>query len=108
MSGRQIGFAMTASKSDPRAPVMNLKSIRLTAKLWLATGLIVLGLCAVIGFAAVRSADDRAASTAALDAMSAKAKLTVRWAALTETNAARFQAVLLSSGWLALFSGQPG
>ena len=76
---------------------MNLNSIRLTAKLWLATGLIVLGLCAVIGFAAVRSAGDRAASSAALDALSAKAKLTARWAALTETNAARSQAVLLSS-----------
>ena len=76
---------------------MNLNSIRLTAKLWLATGLIVLGLCAVIGFAASRSASDRAASTAVIDALSAKARLTTQWAAFTETNAARSQAVLLSS-----------
>ena len=76
---------------------MNLNSIRLTAKLWLATGLIVLGLCAVIGFAAVRSASDRIASVTALDALSAKARLITQWAALTETNAARSQAVLLST-----------
>jgi methyl-accepting chemotaxis protein len=76
---------------------MNLNNIRLAAKLWLATGLIVLGLCAVIGYAAVRSAQDRAASASLLEELSTKTKLANRWAALTETNAARSQAVLLSS-----------
>ena len=76
---------------------MNLNSIRLTAKLWLSTGLIVLGLCAVIGFAALRSASDQAAGSAVLNDLNAKARLTTQWAGLTETNAARSQAVLLSS-----------
>ncbi|MEO8121433.1 MAG: methyl-accepting chemotaxis protein, partial [Rhodoferax sp.] len=76
---------------------MNLNNIRLAAKLWLATGLIVLGLCIVVGYTALRSAQDRTDSTAVLDALSNKAKLANRWAALTETNAARSQAVLLSS-----------
>ena len=76
---------------------MNLNSIRLTAKLWLSTGLIVLGLCAVVGFAALRSASDRAAGSAVLDSLSAKTRLTTQWAGLTETNAARSQAVLLSN-----------
>ena len=76
---------------------MNLNSIRLTAKLWLSTGLIVLGLCAVIGFAALRSASDRAEGSAMLDDLSAKARLITQWAGLTETNAARSQAMLLSS-----------
>jgi methyl-accepting chemotaxis protein len=76
---------------------VNLNNIRIAAKLWLATGLIVLGLCIVVGYTAQRSAQDRVDSIAALDALSSKAKLTNRWAALTETNAARSQAVLLSS-----------
>ena len=76
---------------------MNPNSMRLTAKLWLSTGLIVLGLCAVIGFAALRLASDRTAGSAVLDDLSAKARLTTQWAGLTETNAARSQAVLLSS-----------
>ncbi|MDO9198572.1 MCP four helix bundle domain-containing protein, partial [Rhodoferax sp.] len=75
---------------------MNFNNIRLAAKLWLATGLIVLGLCAVIAFAAIRSAGDRTASATVLEGFTNKIKLTNRWAALTETNAARSQAVLLS------------
>ena len=76
---------------------MNLNNIRLSAKLWLATGFIVVGLCVVTGYTAARSAADRAAGAAALDALNTKITLTTRWAALTQTNAARSQAVLLSS-----------
>ena len=76
---------------------MNLNSIRLTGKLWLSTGFIVLGLCAVVGFAAQRSASDRIAASASLDDLNVKARFTTQWAGLTETNAARSQAVLLSS-----------
>ncbi|MBT9506835.1 methyl-accepting chemotaxis protein [Rhodoferax sp.] len=76
---------------------MTLNNVRLAAKLWIATGLIVFGLCLVIGYAAVRAGSDRAESAAVLDALSTKIKLTNRWAGLTETNAARSQAILLSS-----------
>ena len=76
---------------------MNLNHIRLSAKLWLSTALIVLGLCLVTGFTASRSAADRVAAVAALEALNAKIKLTHQWAALTETNAARSQAILLST-----------
>ncbi|NDP40400.1 MAG: HAMP domain-containing protein [Rhodoferax sp.] len=76
---------------------MNLNNIRLAAKLWLATGLIVLGMCAVIAFAATRTAGDRIASAAVLEGIGTKVKLANRWVALTEANAARSLAVLLSS-----------
>ncbi len=76
---------------------MNFNNIRLAAKLWLATAVIVLGLCVVVGFTALRMAQDRADSTAEYDSLSKKIQLTNRWAGLTETNAARSQAVLLSS-----------
>ena len=76
---------------------MNFNNIRLAAKLWIATGILVLGLCLVMGFTAIRTAQDRADSTAQLALLSTKAQLTNRWAALTETNAARSQAILLSS-----------
>ena len=76
---------------------MNLNNIRLAAKLWLATGLMVLVLCAVIGYAATRTAGDRVASAAVLEGIGTKVKLANRWAALTEANAARSLAVLISS-----------
>jgi methyl-accepting chemotaxis protein len=76
---------------------MNLNNIRLAAKLWLATGLMIFALCALVAFAATRSGGDRAESAAVLDGLTTKIKLTNRWAGLTETNAARSQAILLSS-----------
>jgi methyl-accepting chemotaxis protein len=76
---------------------MNLQNLRLASKLWLSTLLIVLGIVLVVGFTAVRSASDRSASTAALDKLSERVKQSIRWAGLTQTNAARSQAVLLSS-----------
>ena len=76
---------------------MNFNNIRLAAKLWLATAIIVLGLFVVVGYTGLRLAQDHAESTTEFDALSNKIKLTIRWAGLTETNAARSQAVLLSS-----------
>ena len=76
---------------------MNLQNLRLASKLWLSTLLIVLGIVLVVGFTAVRSASDRSASTVALDKLSERVKQSIRWAGLTQTNAARSQAVLLSS-----------
>ncbi len=76
---------------------MNLQNLRLASKLWLSTLLIVLGMALVVGFTAVRSASDRSESAAALDKLNARVKQSIRWAGLTQTNAARSQAVLLSS-----------
>ena len=76
---------------------MNLNNIRLAAKLWVATGLLVLSLCIVTGTTAALSAAARVDSAALLDALNAKIRLTQQWASLTDTNAARSQAILLSS-----------
>ena len=76
---------------------MNLQNLRLASKLWLSTVLIVLGIALVVGFTAVRSAGDRAESTAVLDKLNNRVKLSIQWAGLTQANAARSQAVLLSS-----------
>jgi len=76
---------------------VNLNNMRLAAKLWLAVGLIVLGMGVVVGYTASRSASDRVESALILEALNLKSKLASQWVALTETNAARSQAVLLSS-----------
>ena len=76
---------------------MNLTHLRLAAKLWLATGLIILALCSITGYTALRSASDSASNNLLLEEFSQKLKLAHQWAGLTETNAARSQAVLLSA-----------
>ncbi len=76
---------------------MNLQNLRLASKLWLSALLIVLGIGVVVGYTAVRSASDRAHSTAELDALNQRVKLALAWAGHTQTNAARSQAVLLSN-----------
>lgn len=76
---------------------MNFNNLRLATKLWVSTGLIILALLFVIGFAAGRSAKDRAESGVVLEAASAKIKMANQWASLTEVNAARSLAVTLSS-----------
>lgn len=76
---------------------MNLQNLRLASKLWLATFMIVLGIALVVGYTAVRSASDRAESTVVLDKLNSRVKLAIQWAGLTQANAARSQAILLSS-----------
>ncbi len=76
---------------------MNLQNLRLAAKLWLSTLFIVLGIAVVVGYTAMRSAGDRAESTLILDTLNARVKLAMRWAGLTQANAARSQAVLIST-----------
>jgi methyl-accepting chemotaxis protein len=76
---------------------MNLQNLRLASKLWLSVVMIVLGIALVVGFTAVRSASDRAESTLALDKLNNRVKMSIQWAGLTLANAARSQAVLLSS-----------
>ena len=76
---------------------MNLQNLRLASKLWLATVLIVLGIGLVVGYTAVRSASDRVESTVMLDKLNNRVKLAMQWAGLTQSNAARSQAILVSS-----------
>jgi methyl-accepting chemotaxis protein len=76
---------------------MNPKNLRLASKLWLSAVFIVLGISLVVGYTAVRSNSDRVESTAVLDRFNARVKMTIRWAGLTQANAARSQAVLLSN-----------
>ena len=76
---------------------MNLQNLRLASKLWLSSTMIVLGILLVVSYTAVRSANDRAESTVTLDKLNNRVKLALQWASLTQTNAARSQAVLLSA-----------
>lgn len=76
---------------------MNFQNLRLASKLWLSTGLIVLGMMLVVAFTASQSASNRSESAAALDQLSARVKASMRWVALSQTNSARTQALMLSA-----------
>ncbi|AOG23767.1 methyl-accepting chemotaxis (MCP) signaling domain protein [Acidovorax sp. RAC01] len=73
------------------------KHLRMAQKLWLAVVLIVVMQVAVVGFAAYRSATVQAQSDAANRDMDARVQAALRWTGLTETNAARTQALIVSS-----------
>jgi len=66
-------------------------------KLWLAVILIVVMLVAVVGFAAYRSAKVQAQADAVSKDMEARVQAALRWSGLTETNAARTQALIVSN-----------
>ena len=74
-----------------------LNKMRMAHKLWLAVALIVVMLVGVVGFSGYRSARVQAASEAVQQEMDVRIGAAVRWMALTETNAARTLAVVLSS-----------
>jgi methyl-accepting chemotaxis protein len=76
---------------------MNLQNLRLTSKLWLSVVLIVLAMLAVVGFTAYRTAADRAQSEQALGLLTKRVKAALQWASLSQTNAARTQALMLSA-----------
>ncbi|MBK1684415.1 methyl-accepting chemotaxis protein, partial [Rhodoferax fermentans] len=76
---------------------MNLQNLRLTTKLWLSVLLIVLALVTVVGYTAYRTAENRAESAQALHKLNARVNASLGWAGLTQTNAARTQAIMLSS-----------
>src|SRR6478672_9603794 len=71
--------------------------MRMAQKLWLAVALIVVMLVGVVAFSGYRSAKVQAASEAVQKDMDVRVGAAVRWMALTETNAARTLAVVLSS-----------
>lgn len=66
-------------------------------KLWLAVILIVVMLVAVVGFAAYRSAKVQAQADTVSKEMEARVQAALRWSGLTETNAARTQALIVSN-----------
>ncbi|WP_422843345.1 methyl-accepting chemotaxis protein [Acidovorax sp. M2(2025)] len=72
------------------------RQFRMAHKLWLAVVLIVVLLVAVVGFSGYRSAQVQARSEAAARDMEARVQAAITWAGLTETNAARTQALIVS------------
>ncbi|MDP3226885.1 MAG: methyl-accepting chemotaxis protein [Acidovorax sp.] len=73
------------------------KHLRMAHKLWMAVIFIVVMLVAVVGFAAYRSAQVQAQADAVTKEMEQRVQAALRWSGLTETNAARTQALIVSS-----------
>ena len=73
------------------------KQLRMAHKLWLAVILIVVMLVVVVGFAAYRSAKVQAQADAVSKEMEARVQAALRWSGLTETNAARTKALIVSN-----------
>ena len=73
------------------------KQIRIAHKLWLAVVIIVTLLAAVVGFSGYRSAKVQAEADAMAKDMEVRVQAAIRWSGLTETNAARTQALVVSS-----------
>ncbi|MDM7456834.1 MAG: methyl-accepting chemotaxis protein [Tepidimonas sp.] len=65
-------------------------------KLWLGVAAVVAGLAVAVAMAALTSSRLTRDSEAALSSMREKVQLAARWAALTETNVTRVQAVFVS------------
>ena len=74
-----------------------MQQLRIAHKLWLSVLAIVALLVAAIGFAGYRTAKLESESDAASVALATRVALALRWTGLTETNAARTQAVIVSS-----------
>lgn len=72
-------------------------TLRIAHKLWMAVVLIVVLLVAVVGFSGYRSAKVQAQSEVLAKDMEARVQAAIRWSGLTETNAARTQALIVSS-----------
>ncbi len=71
--------------------------IRIAQKLWLAVIFIVVMLAGVVGFSAYRTAKVQAEADEVEREMQTRVEAAIRWAGLTETNAARTQALIVSS-----------
>ncbi len=76
---------------------MNFSNLRVAAKLWLAVGAIVVALLVLAGVAGYRSMKLQADTQAAQLAMDQRVIQSTRWAGLTNLNAVRAEAALLSS-----------
>ena len=74
-----------------------MAQFRIAHKLWLSVLAIVVMLIAVVAFSGSRSARVTAESDIATAAMSARVEAAIRWAGLTESNAARTHAMVVST-----------
>ena len=70
-----------------------MRPLKMSHKLWVAVLVIVVALLAVVGFAGYRTADHQAQ----VRSMAARVEAAMLWAGLTETNAARTQALVVSA-----------
>ena len=73
-----------------------MKPLRTSHKLWLSVAAIVVALLGVMGISAYRSAVVQVQSDALTKEMAYRVQTATRWAGLTETNAARTLALVLS------------
>ena len=74
-----------------------MPQLRMAHKLWSAVIAIVVALAAVFGFSGYRTSQAQAQADATSREMSTRVESALRWAGLTETNAARTQALVVSS-----------
>ncbi len=74
-----------------------MQSLRMAHKLWVAVIAIVIALVAVVGFSGYRTSQSQAHAEASARAMNAKVEAALRWVGLTETNAARTLAMVVSN-----------
>ncbi len=74
-----------------------MPQLRMAHKLWSAVIAIVVALAAVVGFSGYRTSQAQAQADATSREMSTRVESALRWAGLTETNAARTQALVVSS-----------
>ena len=74
-----------------------MRPLKMSHKLWLAVPVIVVALLAVVGFAGYRTANNQAQAQEQARSMAARVEAAMLWAGLTETNAARTQALVVSA-----------
>ncbi len=73
-----------------------MQQLRMAHKLWAAVIAIVIALVAVVGFSGYRTSKSQAQAEASARIMNAKIEAALRWVGLTETNAARTLALVVS------------
>ena len=72
-------------------------NLRMGHKLWLAVLAIIVLLVSVVGFAGYRSSKSQAQADAVTRELATRVESALKWQGLTETNAARTQAMIVSS-----------
>ena len=75
---------------------MNLNSLKIATKLWVFIAMVLALLMAIAGIGLVRSAGILAEGRVRLDTASQLAHVATEWNGLTETNAVRNSAIILS------------
>ena len=72
-------------------------NLRIAHKLWLSVLALIVLLVAVMGFAAYRTSKSQAQADAVTRELASRVESALKWQGLTETNAARTQAMIVSS-----------